>query len=196
MRDEIVGVILAGGKSSRMGKDKALLDIRGTPLIKLVTETIKQVFGRVIVVANDAQAYQFLGLEVVPDVFKECGPLGGIHAAFVHSDSSSVFITACDTPCISPDLIRYILSFPSQKSVKIPVAAECEHPLCGVYHRDIFPALVHRLEQKKLKVLDFLEEISYERIPITSSLSFYKSDFFININTESDRSECTSKLIQ
>jgi molybdenum cofactor guanylyltransferase len=114
---DISGVLLAGGKSSRMGRDKVLLDLHGTPLIEFVAETLNQVFDQVIVSAIDIQTYQFLGLEIVPDTIKDCGPSGGIHAAFLHGTSSSIFLTACDTPCISPELIRYIPSFHSQKPV-------------------------------------------------------------------------------
>jgi molybdopterin-guanine dinucleotide biosynthesis protein A len=181
-----MGVILAGGTSSRMGKNKALIEINGKSLIKLVSEKLKQVFNQVIIIANDSRSYEHLGLEIFPDVYEQCGPLGGIHAAFDHSGSSSLFVSACDTPFISPDLIRYILSFPSPKFVKIPIADGYEHPLCGIYHREIFPELVRRLEQRDLKLMDFLNNVLCERIPIHSSLPFYQPDSFFNINTEED----------
>jgi molybdopterin-guanine dinucleotide biosynthesis protein A len=186
IQDNTLGVILAGGTSSRMGRNKAFLELQGKPLIMSIAETLKQVFSDVILIANDRHAYEHLGLKIFPDLYQHCGPLGGIHAAFSHSNSSSLFVTACDTPCISPEFIRYLVSFPSAKHVKIPVADNGKHLLCGIFHREVFPVLVQQLERKELKVMDFLERVLCERIPIHSSLSFYTPELFFNINTEDD----------
>jgi molybdenum cofactor guanylyltransferase len=187
--NEITGVILAGGKSSRMGKDKALIDIHGKPIIRHVIETMKQIFDRVIIIANDQRLYRLFGLEVFSDIYVDCGPLGGIHSAFFHTFSDKLFIIACDTPDVSPDLIRYVCDFHSSSIAKVPFAEGTLHPLIGMYHRDCLPILLSHLESNRLKMASFLDAIEAECIPISESLSFYKPGLFRNINCEADLSQ-------
>ena len=91
MNSVITGVLLAGGKSSRMATVKALLKLNGRPLVAHVASTLQAVFDRVILVANDAPAYEFLGLETFGDLYQDCGPLGGLQSALVHADGSRHF---------------------------------------------------------------------------------------------------------
>ena len=187
--NDITGVILAGGKSSRMGKDKALLEFHGKPILQHVIETMKQVFDRVIIIANDQRPYRLSGLEVFSDIYVGCGPLGGIHSAFFHTFSDKLFIIACDTPNISPDLIRYVCDFHSSSIAKVPFAEGTLHPLIGLYRRDCLPMLLSHLESNRLKMATFLDAIEAERIPISESLSFYKPGLIRNMNCEADLSQ-------
>jgi len=186
MNSTVTGVILAGGKSSRMGTDKALLKLDGRPLVAHVASTLQAVFDRVILVTNDASTYGFLGLETFGDVYQECGPLGGIHSALIHADGADILVSACDTPFITRELVKYIVDFDSTAAAKIPSLNQQLHPLCGLYTQNCLPTIAERLESRRLRVLDFVEKIQAAVIPISPSLPFYKENLFSNFNNQED----------
>jgi molybdopterin-guanine dinucleotide biosynthesis protein A len=188
MNSSIIGVILAGGKSSRMGRDKALLKLDGRPFIWHVVTTLQAVFDKLVLVANDPSAYRFLELETIGDIFQDCGPLGGIHSALIRAGNADIFVSACDTPFVTRELVRYVVGFDSDAPAKIPSFKQQLHPLCGLYTRNCLPASVERLESRRLRVLDFVESIHAEVIPISPNLPFYREDLFANFNTPEDYS--------
>jgi molybdopterin-guanine dinucleotide biosynthesis protein A len=182
LRNDIVGVILAGGKSNRMGTDKALVPLNGKPLIEHVANTLKEVFQRVIIISDRVKAYEFLGLQVFSDIHKDCGPLGGIHAAFVHSGAEAIFVASCDIPFISKELIEYLVHFESKADATVPSFEARIHPLCGLYSRRCLPFIEDSLKNRTFKVLDILKRFHTDVIPITSDLPFYKNDLLLNLN--------------
>ena len=188
MNSTITGVILAGGKSLRMGTDKALLKLDGRPLVAHVASTLQSVFDRVLLVANDASAYRSIGLETYGDVFLDCGPLGGIHSGLVHAGGSGVFICACDTPFITANLVRYIAEFPSSSAVKIPSFNQQLHPLCGLYTQRCLQPVTEQLEAGRYRVLDFVDSIEAAVIPIAPDLPFYRKNLLTNFNTREEYS--------
>ncbi len=188
MNSVITGVLLAGGKSSRMATVKALLKLNGRPLVAHVASTLQAVFDRVILVANDAPAYEFLGLETFGDLYQDCGPLGGLQSALVHADGTDIFVCACDTPLITGELVRYIVEFNSSAAARIPSLDQQLHPLCGLYTQNCLPMIVERLESRRLRVLDFVESIRAAVIPISHNLPFYREDLFANFNSPEDYS--------
>ena len=186
MNSTIVGAILAGGRSSRMGRDKALLKLDGSPFVSHVATTLREIFDRVILVANDPSAYGFLGLKTIGDIYQDCGPLGGIHSALVHAGSADIFVTACDTPFVTRELVRYVVGFDSDAPARIPSFGQQLHPLCGIYTQNCLPFIVERLEVRRLRVVDFVEGIHAAVIPISSDLPFYREDLFANFNSPED----------
>jgi molybdopterin-guanine dinucleotide biosynthesis protein A len=194
MNSAIVGAILAGGRSSRMGKDKALLMLNGRPFVSHVATILQEVFDRVILVANDPSAYGFLGLETIGDIYQDCGPLGGIHSALVHAGSADIFVSACDTPFVTRELVRYIVDFDSNAPARIPSFKQQLHPLCGVYTQNCLPEILERLESRRLRVVDFVESIHAAVIPISPDIPFYREDLFVNFNTPEDYSRDRNDL--
>jgi molybdopterin-guanine dinucleotide biosynthesis protein A len=194
MNSSITGVILAGGKSSRMGTDKALLKLDGRPFVSHVATTLQAMFDRVILVANMPATYGFLGLETIGDIYRECGPLGGIHSALVSAGDSDIFVSACDTPFVTGELVRYIVDFESNAPVRIPSFKQQLHPLCGIYTQNCLPAIVERLESRRLRVMAFVESIQAAVIPISPDLLFYREDLFANFNTPEDYSRNKNNL--
>jgi molybdopterin-guanine dinucleotide biosynthesis protein A len=177
-----------------MGTDKALMKLDGRPFVWHVATTLQKVFDRVILVANDLAAYDFLGLETVGDIYQDCGPLGGIHSALVRAGSADIFVSACDTPFVTRELVRYIVGFDSDAPARIPSFKQQLHPLCGLYTQNCLPAIVERLESRRLRVLDFIESIHAEVIPISPDLPFYREDLFTNFNTPEDYSRDKNEL--
>ncbi len=169
-----------------MGMNKALLPLDGRPMIQHVADTLRQVFERVVLISDEAGGLEFLTLPLYPDVYKDCGPLAGIHSAFIHTDAEFIFVSSCDTPFISTDLVSYLVRFPSDAPIRVAEADDRAHPLCGVYSRMILPLLEQSLQAKSLKLMDFLQKASAQLISITPDLPLYDPRLLMNINDSAD----------
>jgi molybdenum cofactor guanylyltransferase len=157
--NDIPAFILAGGKSTRMGKDKALLDLNGKPLIAWVAGTLDKLFTNITVIAEQKEPYSFLGLPVQADIIKESGPLGGIHAALVRSSSKHIFVTSCDLPLVTASLIERIVDKRMDADVVMPVEKEITQPLCAVYSRAAFQHVIKHLRDHQLSVDKCLKDM-------------------------------------
>ena len=100
----ITGVILAGGKSSRMGTDKGVLELNGKKIIEHIIYSIKPVVDEIIIISN-SNNYDYLGFKVYSDIIKERGPLAGIHTALTHTTTERNLIVSCDIPFINSELL-------------------------------------------------------------------------------------------
>jgi len=169
-----------------MGTDKAMLEIQGQPLIQRISQLLREVFDKVIVVSDKEDRYKFLGLPIYADIRKNCGPLGGIHSAFVNSQADSLFVLACDTPFVSKELVEYICEFESPADIKVPEMENRIHPLCGLYSRRILQDIEMRLKSNQLSVQSLIESVKSRVIPITSELPFNRSDLLANFNSQKD----------
>jgi molybdopterin-guanine dinucleotide biosynthesis protein A len=107
---DVTGIIVAGGRSSRMGQDKALLELQGATMLERTAAALQQVAERVIVVARDMQGYGPIGLETVPDIYPGLGPLSGIHAGLSASTTEWGIVVACDMPFVQPEVLRALLA--------------------------------------------------------------------------------------
>ena len=186
---KITGVILAGGKSTRMGTDKALLALNGKPFIQHVAEAFQNVFTKVVISANTA-AYDFLLLPVLRDVYPDCGPLGGIHSALMTTAAEAVFFCSCDTPFMNSSVIRFVVNRPLPDQVTLVLGGNCLQPLCGVYKRGCLPVIEKQLKRREYSVQHFIAKLS------TTILSYPPENLetgvnpLMNINTPIDYEQC------
>lgn len=133
---DLTAFILAGGKSSRMGEDKAFVKFSGITLLDRALHLASQVAGDVRIVG---MVEKFSGFaKTVPDIFANRGPLGGIHAALRSTDTDFNLILAVDTPFIAPRFLRYMrdLAFASKVLVTVPNVNGRVQPLCAIYRRE------------------------------------------------------------
>jgi len=193
-RKDITGAILAGGKSTRMGRDKALLDLKGKPFIQHVAEALQLVFRSVIIISDHGDRYRFLHLPVYQDIFKNCGPLGGIHSALTHVSTEAVFLASCDVPFLSPSIIRYVVGRKTQNDVTLLYGGNSLQPLCGLYKRHCLPTVEHHLEQGRYSVLECLREIHTTVLSPELDGAATESHALMNINTPSDYEHCLKHL--
>jgi molybdopterin-guanine dinucleotide biosynthesis protein A len=154
--------ILAGGHSTRMGTDKALLRAwpGGPAMIEMVAARLLEAgLPPALLVTNTPERYAFLGLRMVPDDLPGAGPLGGILTALVHSPLPRVLVVACDMPLLNPDLLRYMASLPDDADAIVPRHAGLEdtaalrpEPLHAIYSRRCIEPIRRRLERRGGKI--------------------------------------------
>ncbi|MCR4295834.1 MAG: molybdenum cofactor guanylyltransferase [Elusimicrobia bacterium] len=138
MIDEMTGVVLAGGRSSRFGANKALADWKGAPLVQSVVNSLLEVMPKVLVVTKNAAELAFLKSErvsIVEDLCADGHPMGGIFTALSGLKTRHAFVAACDMPFVRPELIYALWHSRADYDAVIPVWRDKRQPLCGVYAR-------------------------------------------------------------
>lgn len=153
-------IILSGGKSSRMGTNKALLKIAEKPNVERIKEEMANHFENITLVANDLEAYQFLNIKMVCDQYPGQGPLAGIHAGLKASDSEINLIVACDMPFVSAGLGVILVENLKEYDAVVPVIAGRQHPLFAVYHKRIVSEIENSLESSRLRMKHLLEHLN------------------------------------
>jgi molybdenum cofactor guanylyltransferase len=185
---KILGAIIAGGISSRMGQEKALIDIDGVPLIERVVSRLRfQVDGLTINANGDKERFAFLGYPVVADSLEKFGtPLAGIHAVLRHArsnDFAAVVTVPSDTPFLPLDLVQRLAEAGSHKGAAIAMTLGQPHYLTGIWSVDLLPALERRMTDEGLRrVQDLASAAEAERV----LWSDRPHDPFFNINTPED----------
>lgn len=192
-KTNITGIILAGGKSSRMGFDKGLAEISGKTSIEYVYDTLKKITDQIIVVANN-DAYDFLRLPVYEDILKGYGPLGGIYTGLTVSDTEKNLIVACDMPFVTEELLQHIIEEAGNYEIAVPVAEEEIHPLCACYTKYITVYLQNLIINQILKMKKVIQFFNFKKIPIDDTLNFYSLELLMNINTVKELNKAEKSL--
>ena len=125
--------ILAGGRSKRMGRDKALLPLGGASVIERVATAAKPLGDERFIVADESAPYEFLGLPVFQDISKSKGPLGGLQTALHHATNPILCLLACDLPFLTTQFLLYLESQLGGHQVVIPISDDGRQPLCAFY---------------------------------------------------------------
>ena len=127
---------MAGGDSTRMGQDKSMLPVDGRPMIKYILDGLTPHFDRVIVSADDAGGYGFLGVEVVEDRVAGRGPLMGIASAVRASGSEVNFVIGCDIPEFDLRLVRRLVGEAGEYDAVVPRTGRSQYePVFAVYRK-------------------------------------------------------------
>jgi molybdopterin-guanine dinucleotide biosynthesis protein A len=173
-------ILLAGGDSTRMGQDKAMLPIGGQPMIKHVYEQLQPHFSQILVSLSNASLHDFLGVTVVADEVAGRGPLVGIASALKASASNVNFVMACDMPEIDAGLIRAMLRQVGDYDAIVPkVGPELYEPLFAVYKKSALPAIEQVLKLGSNRVIDCFYHCRVKYIDLPSR-------HFRNINTKAE----------
>jgi len=183
------GYILLGGRSRRMGRDKALLEWHERPLAVWMAELVKRACGNVTLV-GPAEKYSGLGFPLIEDVFEGQGPLGGIHAALSHSKDRLSLIAGCDMPYLTAEFLRFLLEV-ARKSGADAVVPESEtrrlEPLCAVYATACRPAVEEALRNGYRKISQALERLRLRRVTCAEWRPLDpQRRLFRNLNTPQD----------
>ncbi|MEN6440381.1 MAG: molybdenum cofactor guanylyltransferase [Syntrophobacter sp.] len=187
----MTGAVLAGGKSLRFGKNKALEVVGGMRLVERSVQSLRPFCDHVMIVVNDLSLYLELGVPLVRDIIPHQGPLGGLYTALLFSEYEWVFVKATDMPLIVPQVAELIIGARQGFDVVVPMIGDFFEPLFALYNRRCLPVIARQLETpgerqiihfyKKVRVKSIREE-EWRRLDPEGAC-------FRNINTPADLSE-------
>jgi molybdopterin-guanine dinucleotide biosynthesis protein A len=154
------GFVLTGGRSSRMGRDKALLPFDGSTLVERIAARVRAAAGSVTLV-GPPDRYGRLGLPVAADLIEDCGPLGGVYTALKISSAPWNLIVACDMPAVTSGFLAGLLEAARDADAEcfVPATGSGLHPLCAVYHRQALSVIEYALDHKSFKMHDLLRSL-------------------------------------
>jgi molybdopterin-guanine dinucleotide biosynthesis protein A len=161
----VTGVVLAGGRASRMGgRDKAFAAVDGEPIAVRTIRLFRGLFPQVVVATNRPERYRTLGVETVTDAFPGCGPLAGIHAAMRVAAHPHVFVAACDMPGLDADVIRFLLARVGDADAIVPRWEHDIEPLHAVYAVRLLPRIAEALGAGRHAMRDFLPRVRVDYV--------------------------------
>lgn len=181
-------VILAGGKSSRMGQDKAFVKLGNQPMIEVILAKLLPLFClSPIIITNQPEKYTYLGLQVQVDRLPRMGPLSGIHAGLYYASSPFIFLVGCDNPLLNSAVICYMQNQIADYDIIVPDYGGYRHPLHAIYSRNCINAIEAMLRQDHRRLTDLFSNVKvryiqpdeFEGIPDAGQS-------FVNVNTPAD----------
>lgn len=149
-------IVLAGGKSRRMGADKSMMMWDAIPLIQRIVETLAPMFAQVLVSTNTPETHAFLRVPMVRDAYPDCGPMGGIASTLEASAHDANFVIACDIPAIPVALMEQLYAMLADREAAVPICAGRYEPLFAWYRKSIAGPMRDELERGDLKLQKFL----------------------------------------
>lgn len=185
-------IILAGGKSSRMGFDKQFLKINEKRLMNIVINKLEEEFNEIIIVTNKPEEYKNFNHKIITDKIVGEGPLSGIHAGLTESKSQYVFVIACDMPNIDIDYIRYMKGNINKESIEVCITRHKDgiEPLVGFYSKDIVCKIENYLMENKRAIYKFLNNLKVRYIEEDKAREYTPNwDMFLNLNNKEDLDE-------
>jgi molybdenum cofactor guanylyltransferase len=187
---EATGAVMAGGKSSRLGRDKALLSIGGETLLERALRTLEEATQEQIVIGPSDRREQSKGAGVYPDLFPSSGPLGGIYTALRSASHPLVLVVACDMPFLNPALLRYLLSLADGFDVVLPKPDGRGEQLHAVYRTNCEDAIERQLQSGNFKIDRFFDQVRVRAVD-AEELRQYDPELasFRNVNTPEDWAE-------
>ena len=182
-------IILAGGKSSRMGFDKQLLKIDERRLMDSLIHKLDKHFEEIIIVTNRPELYIGLSHIITSDILKDKGPLGGIHAGLKISSSQYAFIVACDMPNINMEYVNFMknqLTDPNSKGC-ITEFGNWIEPFSSFYSADLMEYIEGYLNTGRRSINGLIKDFKMTDIPEDKARKFSTNwDMFLNLNTKED----------
>ena len=186
------GIILAGGKSSRMGEDKGLVLLNGKPMVQYIIEVLKEVVSDIIIISNN-ESYTKFGIPVYADIIKDKGPVGGIYTGLYNSTTELNFCISCDVPMISSDFILWLLKRSGKSYITIPIYKDKVHQMIGVYSKHVLSNFKESTEKGHLKLSQVNSDMACEIIDIEKEYANFDELIFSNINTKNELRSITNE---
>lgn len=180
-------IILAGGKNTRMGINKAFLKVNQTKIIDYQVDTLRSLCDEVIIVTNKPEDFEYLGVSLIEDLIKDRGPLSGIYSGLSVATSPYALVMACDMPYLDRKLIEFMFKECSGYDAVVPVSNRHLQPLHAIYSKNCLKPIIASVENLTLKVSSFYNQVSVRYISETEIKNFVNPErAFFNINTPDD----------
>jgi molybdopterin-guanine dinucleotide biosynthesis protein A len=186
----MTGIVLSGGESRRMGRDKAFLKLDGVPLIEHVLRTLRGIFPKIIIVTKNPAAYALYDAVVIHDAVDKPGPLTGIYSGLLHSTDEHNFVVACDMPFLNSGLILYMAGLVQGYDIVVPKVAGCVEPLHAIYSKGLLPLIERRLQQDARQIQGLFNEARVLHLMETEIVRYDpEKRSFKNLNTPEEFKE-------
>lgn len=181
---DITGVVLAGGKSKRMGFNKAEAEVDGKSMIVRVIDKLKKTTSTVVV-SSGTTTYPNISVTQIPDQYPHCGPLGGIYSVLKATNTPLNLVVSCDMPLVSTSLLKHIVdkAMESNALITLPIDDDGQvQMMCAVYHKDILPFMQQQIEAGVFKMKSLVSLVSVEYVRLTREHPLYCEYAFMNVN--------------
>jgi molybdopterin-guanine dinucleotide biosynthesis protein A len=184
MDHHLTGVILSGGKSIRMGENKAFIKIEGTPIIQRIQTLFERLFDEIIIVTHQKELFSNLDAKIYPDLIPNRGVLGGLYTGLFFSSFTFSFCVACDMPFLKESVIKYLIKNIGDSDVVVPKTKDGLQPLHAIYSKNCLEPIKKIIDLGKYKTVDFYPMV---KVKIIDEHEFFSLDpmreSFINVNT-------------
>lgn len=184
MNTEIDAVVFAGGKSSRMGRDKGTMLLNGKPMITYVLNTLQALKLPINILAN-TDLYHGFFCPIWRDLIQNCGPMGGLYTAMHASKARWLLCLSCDTPFVSAAVLQRLIDSAQPDTISVAAEGDALHPLCALYPRSLLPMVKTALDSSTLKMKEFIQQNHYKKVEM-EDLVAEDAYLFYNINCRKD----------
>ena len=185
---DMTAVILAGGKSMRMGTDKSLLKIGGVSLIERAISCCEKYFAKITISTNESANHYFTKLECFADIYAQLGPISGIHSGLVNSTTEKIFVYSADIVFGDERLLETVMLHPTEKQIVLPTVDEIPQYTFGIYSKSVLPEIEKMIlegDDYKPTPRQLIKKVEAEIIDFNKCIYFEKEKF-INLNTPTD----------
>lgn len=197
MENEVTGVLLAGGKSRRMGEDKRYLVVGDETLLERGLGVLRSVFQEVLVVIAQDSSPVGIDARVVRDLVPECGSLGGLYTGLMRATTPCIFVVACDMPFLDRAVIAQFTSRSATADIVMAKLAARLHPMHALYGKRCLPLLEQMIQARQLKIQELVSHASL-RVQYVTEMDLLAIDpsgrSFQNVNTPADLEAARSLL--
>ncbi len=187
---KVTGVVLAGGKSRRMGEDKRFLTVGTATLLERSLSVMKTAFDEVLVViAQDSLPLQAEGCRVLRDAIADCGSLGGLYTGLRAATHDRIFVVACDMPFLNHEMIRFFVERDPSADMVMALLPDGLQPLHAVYHTRTLPVFERMAHARRLKIQDIVSDPALRPVVLEPAAWRHldpANRSFQNVNTPDD----------
>jgi molybdopterin-guanine dinucleotide biosynthesis protein A len=188
-------IVLAGGRSQRMGTAKALLDFGGRPLVAHNVALLSRLFDEIVVVAAPDQELPVMPVTIVRDEVPHQGPVGGLYYGLAAARADRCFVASCDAVFLNTDLICHLVARSVESDLVIPSWDGRLHPLHAVYSQSVVPILAAQLSAGERRLIDLVQKVRATRIERDEIARFDPEGMsFFNVNTPEDYEAAVRRL--
>lgn len=179
------GIILCGGRSRRMGQNKALLKLGERTIIEQVANTLSKICNEIIISTN-SEELNFLPFKIIKDKLTDIGPIAGFHSTLMETSNEHNLIVSCDTPFITTEILEYLFSMRKNYDVVLPVFKDQIQPMTGYFRKSLFRKIEEEIQLGNRKPINIFENSNLLLIDVNKDFKHYKDYLFFNINSPED----------
>ena len=180
----VSGFVFAGGKSRRMGTDKALLEIDQQPILLRMIKLIEP-FCESVAISGQNDDYSVFNVKMVPDEFSGIGPISGIYSCLKHSSNDWNLIISVDVPFVNREFIRLLISKANDSDCVIPKHDSGIEPLIALYHKSALKVVDEMIQSGEYKLMNLIGKLNSSYLDCTELLLEYPK-LFHNLNSPAD----------